>query len=426
MELSVASWQRLLSLLLGFTVFVLPLALCERPSNLSYDEAAYYLPAVERIRGHWPALDIRNDSLSATAPGYLYFLATVSQVTGSARLTLRLINLAVSVGVLVTCWWFLSRTVATPFLFLLPLALSNFFIKSAGYIVTDNAALLGIALTLAAALFGRSKGHAYGAAGCATLAVVIRQNSIWLLVPLAGKLLRQARDSNRAAPLLALLMPVLPFVILIVAWQGLVPPVWQSTQVQSGITFMPVLYALTVLAAMGAPFYLAMTSASHWRTDVSCRWAWAAAILTLVVAATTHSLPGSATGNWGGYWWNLAAKTPAIGEVSLFFAFVAPIGAWLAGAAFHRLWREAGPTVALPFMLTVLAWLVTTLANRLVFQRYYEPTILLFLLCWAAMLASARSEKKPLRRWPMVALVAAQLACTLITAHGQAYGYFGS
>lgn len=423
-ESPVASGIRLLPWLLVFVLFVLPLTLSEQPSNLSSDEAGFYLPAVERIRGHWPALDLRDDSLSATAPGYPYLLATLSQVTGSARLTLRLLNLAVSTGVLVAAWLILRRSVASPALFLLPLALSNFFVKSSGYVVTDNAALLGIALTLAFTLSASPDRGSFGAAACAAFAVAVRQNSIWLLAPLAWKVFQRGINARRRIELLAPLLPVLVLACLLISWQGLVPPAWQTTEVLVGITFMPALYVLTMLAALGAPFYLAMTSSAHWREDFSSRWPWIAALIALAVAMTTNSLPDSTSGRWGGYWWNLASLFPSIGSSSLLFGVLAPIGAWFTGAAFHRLWREAGAVVAVPLMFTIFAWLATTLTNQLIFQRYYEPTVLLFLLCWAGLLASARTDKDPLRRWPLIALAAAQVGITLITAHAQAYGLF--
>jgi len=55
---------------LVFGGLCLPLVLCDRSSNYSGDEAAFYLPAIRQIRANWPALDLRRDCLSATAPGY--------------------------------------------------------------------------------------------------------------------------------------------------------------------------------------------------------------------------------------------------------------------------------------------------------------------------------------------------------------------
>lgn len=187
---------------------------------------------------------------------------------------------------------------------------------------------------------------------------------------------------------------------------------------------MPALYVLAILAAIGPPFYFAMTSASDWRDDFLNRRALIVGLLALGLAAVTDSRPNEASGNWGGYWWNAAANLPAIGHTSLLFALLASLGAWLAFAAGHRLWREAGPAASLPLLLAALAWLGTTLTNRLIFHRYYEPMLLVFLLCWVALLTTARDNKAPRRRWPLVVLARLQLIITVVTAHGQAHGLF--
>ena len=83
-----------------FALLCLPLLVSDRVTNYTFDESNYHLPAIRQIRAHWPRLDLLADSLSATAPGYQYALATASFVTTSHRLPLRLVNFAVSLGVL--------------------------------------------------------------------------------------------------------------------------------------------------------------------------------------------------------------------------------------------------------------------------------------------------------------------------------------
>ncbi|MFI5358096.1 MAG: hypothetical protein ACHQ4G_12250, partial [Opitutales bacterium] len=178
---------RLGTLLALFLALVLPLLLSSRTTNYVADEQAYYLPAVRAIAAHWPRLDLLADSRSATAPGYPYFLATLSQVTGTGLVTLRTINLLVALALLVTLWQlFPPRQSPLALAALLPLACSNFVVKSAAYVTTDNPALLTTTACLALLLFNRRPALALaGASVTGALAVFARQISIWVVAPLA-------------------------------------------------------------------------------------------------------------------------------------------------------------------------------------------------------------------------------------------------
>ncbi|HWA87034.1 MAG TPA: hypothetical protein VG710_12470, partial [Opitutus sp.] len=122
---------------LVFALLCWPLIFLSHPSNYEGDEKEYYLPAIEAMRAHWPQMDLRADSLSATAPGYAYVLATASRVVGDSVLAMRMLNWVVSLAVLFLLWLVLQDTRCRPLtLALAPLALSNFFIKSASWVVT--------------------------------------------------------------------------------------------------------------------------------------------------------------------------------------------------------------------------------------------------------------------------------------------------
>ena len=54
-----------------FALLSLPLLFTFKKSVYSVDEYKWHVPAIKQIYDHWPALDVRNDSLSAIAPGYL-------------------------------------------------------------------------------------------------------------------------------------------------------------------------------------------------------------------------------------------------------------------------------------------------------------------------------------------------------------------
>jgi hypothetical protein len=407
--------------LAGFALLCTPLILSTGTSNLQSDEASYYLPAIAQIRSHWPHLDLTADSLSATAPGYPYFLASLSVLFGSSVTLFRVCNALVSLATLTLLWSLLRQRGGRALtLALLPLALSNFFVKSSGWVVTDNAALFATATTLLALFFIPGRNGLILAALAATGAVMTRQMSIWLIAPLAYRIWSDVQVDRRLWRFGLLALPIIPLVILVSAWGGLVPPIWQKAlPLGSAFAGAPLIYLLTVVATLAPAYYYSMTTPSERRADLATPWLWTLPLAALILLASSNTLQDMDAGRWGGYWWSLAALLPRTGLVSWIFVPLAPLGALLAGILVRRLWIGAGPGLALLWLAAVLGWAGTCLVNRLVFQRYFEPPVLLFLVLWAALLA--KSTPSP-RAWPLVALATLQLTLTLVTVHAQAYG----
>lgn len=417
------SWRPFGAWVLAFAILCAPLILARDHSNLSDDEAEYYLPAIAQIRSHWPRLDLVRDSLSATSPGYPYVLATVSLVTGPSRVALRIVNWIVSAAVLALFWSLLRRHGAGLTLALAPLALSNFFVKSASFVVTDNAALLAIGLAVVALLFTADfSGVRRGALGAA-LAVAIRQTNAWLVLPLAIREAMDARREHRRARGWWLVLPLVPLGILALAWHGLVPPVWTERQVaEGGFSLTPLVYELAVLATLGWPFYLAVTTPAEGRALLRRRGFWLAAAAGLALSVLVSTVPDHAAGRWGGYWWSIAARLPVIGHTSPVFLVLAAAGGALAFALVDRLARTAGAVAALRWTATLAAWSATALVNHFVFHRYFEPPLLVFLIAWIALQSAGHATAGLARRWPLLALAAGQLGLTLVTTHAQAHG----
>jgi len=404
-----------------FTLLCLPLLFSTSESNYSWDETSYHLPAVRQIRGHWPKLDVLGDSLSATAPGYQYFLAGMSLLTGAERLPLRLVNFAVSLGLLCLLWqiWPASTPPRLAFLALLPLAASNFFVKSASFIVTDNAALLTIAGSLSALFFVPARAGLPWASGLATIAVCIRQSSVWLVATLFVRLAGMERPRFRW---LLLAPPLLVIGWLVVTWQGLVPPGWHD-QHQSADIIVPAAgaYALSVLVLLGAAYYAAGRPAV-WSVDLFSPWTGLGALAGIGMALAGPNTPGYDAGRWGGYLWDLAAKLPAGDTYSALFLLMAPAGGALLAMLGRRLWLDAGASAALPWLAAYAAWLASGLSNRQVFHRYFEPVTLVMLVCWLALIMQARPRLTSPRIMPLTVLGSVQLLLTMLTAHGRTFG----
>jgi len=419
-----------------FASLSLPLIfLGQAPTVYSLDQELWHLPAIRQIAGHWPMLDLRADSLSAIAPGYHYFLATLAQVLGTSELPLRLVNWWISLAVIVLLY-IQVRRVSRPLtagILLLPLAASNFFVKSASWIVTDNISLLLVALTLVT-LCGdkRSRGHTLPTSLLASCATAVRQVNVWLVAPISLGLAldsgwigaRKQKRLSLGRILLFTLFALLPgFVVAVLfhAWGGLVPPAWRDAALR--FSFCPIAYLFTVAAILVPPYCLVLGM----RPGPSLRNPWAigglaVGFLISLLSATSYS-PES--GRWGGWIWVIVEKCPVVCDRSIFIALTAPVGAASLAVLGRHVYCMAGRVPGLLWCTAVASWGCTFLINRQVFHRYYEPQLLVFCLI-AVLLASRVKQIKVEGRMmsPMILLVGVQILFTLVTT-AEAFGLSG-
>src|SRR5689334_11183393 len=129
----------IIALVALYAVLTLPLLFTFKNGVYSVDEHKWHAPTIQLIYEHWPALDVRNDSLSAVAPGYHYFLATIAQVIGPGLLNLRLANWTFSLLLIPVLYRHVNRYCSDTetFLIVAPFVASSFYIKSAAWILTD-------------------------------------------------------------------------------------------------------------------------------------------------------------------------------------------------------------------------------------------------------------------------------------------------
>jgi hypothetical protein len=415
--------RRELLLIIGlFAATCWPLMSSLQTSNYVFDELNYHLPAVRQIASHWPALDLERDSLSATAPGYHYALATVSQITGDGMRRMRFINWAVSAALLAMIYVFIrKRLPATESMLLIsPFAASNFFIKSACWVVTDNAALFLTAMSLFAALEYAAPAAKIRLSLASAAAVFVRQMAVWTTVlPFAAALKPGTPfdSSRRREILIALLLAVPGFIavaLLIHAWGGLVPPIWSETSVRLS-TAGPI-YLLSVLGIFG---YLVLPDNTlHLLFQPAFRRTalivFAVGMLFSLTSETSHSYEH---GRWGGYLWSLAMRLPVVSGHSVLFALLCGLGALVVALLFKSLVVEGKKDVATVFLIGLAAWAATFVVNRQIFHRYFEPTVLIFLISFCSQLTT-RDDEDGTWRWRLGGCGLLQLTATFVSAHG--------
>jgi Dolichyl-phosphate-mannose-protein mannosyltransferase len=414
-----AQWGRLVSLPQWWVIAALFLLLAVPPSisprtdiNYVSDEKYFHIPNVRWIAERWPSLDLRYDALTPIAPGYHWFLAGVSKITGSDPRALRAVNLMISLAGLMTLFaWLLQRVEAVDAALLIaPLAASNIFVKSSSWVVTDNPALILAMIALLRVLDSARLGNAVSAGIYGMLATMTRQVHAWVAVPMLCRAILNARDRYDAKTLAwaaGSCSAVVVVLCLYLTWGGLVPMRWQTFY--SGVSIVPLCYILSLLALFGV-FYFPFEAKPLRRLTLPWALPLLFAILSAVAAPTIYD---KAAGRWGGYLWELVRILPVPLDRSIVFVILAPIGMLFGIGFFRGIRATPSPERAVIWLAAMVGWSLVYLFDRQVFQRYYEPMILVFLIIAVGLADAAPSTAS--RRARLVGLAAVQTVITLGT-----------
>ena len=389
------------------------------------DERLWHLPPIRQIGPNWPAVNLVTDSFSASPPGYHWALAGLSRLVGQNLETLRLMNAGIGFFLVVMLYaWLRSRaSELDSTLLLAPLAASNFIIKSAAWVLTDNAGLLCAAASVLLAIRTRSSCGSRIIASClAGVTLLVRQINAWILLPLfvsnlfvrqggeegdADAPTRLAVDAKGILGIASMIIPVAVLGWMFTSWHGLVPPQWRSANV--GLTTCPQAYLFT-LQALILPFFLGrdVMAVRHLRAEVP--WVLAGALAGLGVSVATATSFDYESGRWGGYLWSVAQRLPVLWDRSSFFIVLAPLGCALVVMIWRAIIRRGHMMEASIWIASVTAWAGSLVVCRQVFQRYFEPTILVF-----AALGVALSMRESLVRSTRAKLMVLTTVQTMLT-----------
>ncbi len=365
----------------------------------SYDEVYFHRPVIETFAEQLPTPSLA-DYDSATTPGYHLLgavllragdLGLVRLFFAGCALLLPLLLYRAAAPRLGIGWGLLLASL---------LCLSNYVIAAATWITTDNVALLFVALALIGMLTALDRDDwrwLVLASLAVAAALLVRQIHLWLCGPLfVSALLFWSRDlrgflAGCAGCLIAMIV-VGGFVLL---WGGLTPPGF-AAQHAGGWNFAALAYILALVGGLSLFFtgFLSPTR-DDWVTLVL------GACIGLLAAAVLTTAPDPDAGRWGGVIWQLAARLPIFGGRSLAFLFLCPLGGAALLLWLKRTWTNGGGLV----VLAILAFAAAHTANFQVWQRYYEP----FLLVALILLASRSDTKERWAPWP-VAILAIGLA----------------
>ena len=405
------------------------------------DARIYQLPTILQLSER---LDL-SDYPSAQTPLYHLVTAGWGELVGFELWKLRLLNVAISYAMALALLRLLRR--ATPlgalpaFALTLAFVLSPYVFGAAFTLLTDNLAILfGLIALERINAYSRDGSIAAFAVACLAIgaAVMTRQSFLWL-VPVAAffLLLPPLRAARVAAGGAMLVLALVPLAVLVIEWNGLVPP--SADPASCGLctdrpgvgpdelSLRTVAFSVALLG-MYAAIVLGPAQWRRLRSPVTraagrvlaavrvrprapvALLAGAAAVgVALVLLEPLEYMPAR-PGVQGdaGYLWRLSGELPTVLGSSLLFWLLVPLGA-VAGAL---LVRRAGWT-SLPSVY-LGAFLVGTLPVNLVYQKYFDP----FMLLAVALFARPPDFRRP-RDYAGVAVVCvASVAYALSFAGG--------
>ena len=164
-------------------------------------------------------------------------------------------------------------------------------------------------------------------------------------------------------------------------WGGLLPPRFVGHH--GGWNIAAVVFGFGLIGVYGWPWLLlAWSDAPRALTGRS----GAMVFLVLALALMVPSSYEVEAGRWGGWLWEAVRRTPTVLNRSVLLTVFAVVGALtLATLAHGALDRGRKREMGL-LVVALVAWMATQSANFQVWQRYFEPAILIF-LSWLIALA---------------------------------------
>lgn len=396
-EFNKVIWVNLLIILLFFSI-VIPGIIWDKSNTVhAEDQNLYHLHQIE-IFVKKPFLWSNYASTTATTPGHHLALSWVSEhfadgKVGPKVLPIRIANALFSLGLLLALWWltYLGGTgsVIESTYLVLPLLFSYQFLGSAIWVMTDNAALLWVCLTLWSltlpAPFSRENFTLSLAGIFAALAVAWRQTHIWLLAPIFLRVFKVDGRQKWQLYLATLLPPLLVLGYFMSLWHGVTPPEFQSER-PPGFNLAVPTFVISLFGVFGF-FYIGYLS-TELRKIKTRKTLWLIVISVIVgfgIAALFPSSYDPDAGRRGGWLWEIAKRLPNIYDRSVLFLVLCPLGTVLISLWCKATYRNKNDFV---IIVSMIAWIAINTISVVAFQRYYEVLILITL----TFLASRQTE----------------------------------
>ena len=396
------------------------------------DEAAAHLPTVLQFAAQLPTPDL-HDYPSATGPGYHLLMAVPARL-GIGVHGLRIIASLAGLALVLLVWRTAARAAgpAVALALTLPLLVSTYVLSGSVWLTTDVlSVLIGTTMVAIAAWWMPTTRTFLTLAVLFVAALSVRQTNVFLAAPilaagiLGSPLGRSASDAEQwsgdeprswsrlAAAFLALVPAALLLLALVNMWGGLMPATFRSMH-DKGLSPVAPAYGLALLGTWAAIALLPMApEVVHTvrRHALAITLVASLAFLGAVVADSTWSVE---QGRWGGAYWMIVKAFPAIGGRSMVIVAAAVVGAVLAAVLWIRAAEIRRGRQATIVLVSLLALMVVQAGNSQVWQRYFDPAILVA-LAWLISLGINRTRPHSAGRAVLGALLLAGVQATIST-----------
>jgi hypothetical protein len=356
------------------------------------DARVYHLPTILQFAGQLPGVDLEHYPAAQTPLFHLVF-ALWGKLVGFDLWKLRLLEVAVSYAAVLVLFRILVREIGLralqAFAVALVFALSPYFFGASFTLLTDNLAILFALLALQRfERFRRSGALGQFALGSLAMAaaVLTRQSLLWLaLVAVAALVLAPVPAPRRLAGAAIAALALEPFVALVVVWGGLVPPGSDPAScglcnsrpgvAGGGLTLRAVGFTVALAGLYAAVIHgpALARRLRGWRPTPGLALPLAAGVVLLALSPLAYRPIVKPRAGDAGYLWKLSDAFPTVGSSSLLFWLLVPLGC----LAIYLLVRRAG-ALSLPAAF-LAGFLVAALPVRLVYQKYFDPFVLLAL-----------------------------------------------
>ena len=396
------------------------------------DEAAAHLPTVLQFAAQLPTPDL-HDYPSATGPGYHLLMAVPARL-GIGVHGLRIIASLAGLALVLLVWRTAARAAgpAVALALTLPLLVSTYVLSGSAWLTTDVlSVLIGTTIVAIAAWWMPTTRTFLTLAVLFVAALSVRQTNVFLAAPilaagiLGSPLGRSASDAEQwsgdeprswsrlAAAFLALVPAALLLLALVNLWGGLMPATFRSMH-DKGLSPVAPAYGLALLGTWAAIALLPMApEVLHTvrRHALAMTLVASLAFLGAVVADSTWSVE---QGRWGGAYWMIVKAFPALGGRSMVIVTAAVVGAVLAAVLWIRAAEIRRGRQATIVLVSLLALMVVQAGNSQVWQRYFDPAILVA-LAWLISLGINRTRPHSAGRAVLGALLLAGVQATIST-----------
>jgi hypothetical protein len=396
------------------------------------DEAAAHLPTVRQFAAQLPTPDL-HDYPSATGPGYHLLMAVPARL-GFGVHGLRIIGSLAGLALVLLVWRTAARAAgpAVALALTLPLLVSTYVLSGSAWLTTDVlSVLIGTTMVAIAAWWMPTTRTFLTLAVLFVAALSVRQTNVFLAAPilaagiLGSPLGRSASDAEQwsgdeprswsrlAAAFLALVPAALLLLALVTLWGGLMPATFRSLH-DKGLSLVAPAYGLALLGTWAAIAMLPMApEVLHTvrRHALPVTLVASLAFLGAVVADSTWSVE---QGRWGGAYWMIVKAFPVIGGRSIVIVTAAVVGAVLAAVLWIRAAEIRRGRQATIVLVSLLALMAVQAGNSQVWQRYFDPAILVA-LAWLIALGINRTRPHSAGRAVLGALLLAGVQATIST-----------